>query len=124
MIAALDNYGDIYICLMQHNTNQDTFCLFISRLVEQLDLDRPSWRSDTVMQLDNAKWHKTQQVRDLLKKHRIPALLSAPYSYDCAGVEYFFSMFKRGELNIKQLGVTKSKYTFTPNLSQSILQIQ
>ena len=49
MIVALDNHGDIYLSLMQSNTNQDTFCNYISHLVEQLDKDRPNWRLDTVI---------------------------------------------------------------------------
>ena len=34
MIAALDNFGELYLSLMQHNTNQFTFCHYLSHLVE------------------------------------------------------------------------------------------
>ena len=36
-------------------------------------------------------------------------MISAPYSYDVAVCELFFSMFKRGELNHQQLATSKSK---------------
>ena len=33
MIAAVDNYGEVYLSLMQSNCNQDTFCLYLMNLV-------------------------------------------------------------------------------------------
>ena len=68
MIVAMDNCGDIYLSLMQANSNSDTFCLFLSHLIEELDRDRPNWKRDTVMQLDGARYHTTPQVKALLKK--------------------------------------------------------
>ena len=59
-------------------------------LVKQLDGDRPGWRTNTVMQLDEAKYHKTPMLKDLFKKLELPVMISAPYSYDGAVVELFF----------------------------------
>ena len=59
MIAALDSHGELYLCLMQPNTNTATFSEYMRHLVRQLDQDRPKWRADTVLQLDGATWHKT-----------------------------------------------------------------
>ena len=68
MIVAMDNCGDIYLSLMQANSNSDTFSLFMSHLIEELDRDRPNWKRDTVIQLDGARYHTTPQVKALLKK--------------------------------------------------------
>ena len=48
MIAALDNYGDVYISLIQNNTNQYTFAEYAQDLADCLDEDRPGWRKNTV----------------------------------------------------------------------------
>ena len=109
MIVALDNLGDLYLSVLQANTNRYTFCEYVSHLILQLDRDRPGWREDTVWQLDCAKWHLTEEVKQLFGKHQVPVVVSAPYSYDWAVVELFFAMWKRGELNMQRLAVTKSK---------------
>jgi len=109
MIVALDNFGDLYLCLSQANTNQYTFSEYIRHLVKCLDRDRPKWRSNTVIQVDGAKWHTTEMLERLYQKLKVPIMVSAPYSFDAAVAELFFSQFKRGELNLQSLGLTKSK---------------
>ena len=109
MIAALDTVGDLYLSLLQNNTNQYSFNEYMVQLVDQLDMDRPGWREDTVIQLDGARWHKTESTKELFKKLNIPVMISAPYSYSGAVCEHFFSMFKNGEINFHELGTTKSK---------------
>ena len=32
MITAVDNYGEVYLRMMQSNCNQDTFCLYLMNL--------------------------------------------------------------------------------------------
>ena len=97
---------------MQANTNQDTLSNFMCTLVEQLDKDRPGWKSNTIVQIDGAAWHKTAQVKSLLRKLDIQAIISAPYAFDSAVAELFFSMFKRGNINTQMLKTSKSKYKF------------
>ena len=60
MIVAVDNYGAVYVSFMQSNCNQDTFSLYLMNLVVQLDKDRPSWRRNTIIQIDGAPYHKTE----------------------------------------------------------------
>ena len=110
MIAGLDNHGDLYVSLLQSNVDQDTYSLFLRHLVEQLDEDRPQWRADTVILIDGAKYHTTPKVKATIRKLMIPTIVSAPYSYDGAPIETFFSLFKRGNINIQRLAVTKSKF--------------
>jgi len=57
LIAALDTEGNIYYSLTQANTDQHVMMVFLIHLVEQLDLARPSWRDDTVLLLDGARYH-------------------------------------------------------------------
>ena len=49
LIAALDTEGNIYYSLTQANTDQDVMMVFLLHLVELLDLERPSWREDTIL---------------------------------------------------------------------------
>ena len=123
MIAALDNFGDVYISLLQYNTNQYTFAEYVQDLADNLDEDRPGWRKNTVWQLDGAKYHKTPMLKELLQKLKIKAMISAPYSYDGAVAELFFSMFKRDHINIQELATSKSKFHSFLILAKSSLII-
>ena len=62
MMAAVDNFGDAYLSLLQANNNQYTYAEFVRELVKILDSDRPSWRQDTIWLLDGAKMHTTELV--------------------------------------------------------------
>jgi len=57
LIAALDTEGCIYYSLTQANTDQNVMMIYLQYLVEQLDLTRPSWREDTTLLLDGARYH-------------------------------------------------------------------
>ena len=43
MIAALDMDGRVYFSLSHAATDQDTFMLFMRRLVVRLDVETPGW---------------------------------------------------------------------------------
>ena len=75
------------------------------------------------MQIDGAKYHKTPQVKDLVRQLRIPIVISAPYSWDGAPAELFFAMWKRDQINIQKLATSKSKYQRMSKLPQNILAI-
>ena len=77
--------------------------------MRQLDHDRPKWRDDTIVQLDGAKYHKTNLIKELFKELQVPVMISAPYSYDAAVAELFFAAFKRDEINQMHLATSKSK---------------
>ena len=62
MIAAIDNFGDAYLSLIQANNNQYTYAEFIRELVQTLDTERPNWREDTILLVDGAKMHTTELV--------------------------------------------------------------
>ena len=49
MMAAIDNYGDVYWTLLQANSHAITFELVLTKLVKILDKERPNWRNDTIL---------------------------------------------------------------------------
>ena len=62
MIAAIDNFGEAYLSVLQTNNNQYTYSEFVSELVMILDSDRPDWRDNTIWLVDGAKMHTTDIV--------------------------------------------------------------
>ena len=57
MIMALDSHGEVYLSLLQANSNGSVMDIFFRQLVLQLDRERPRWREDTVILMDNTKYH-------------------------------------------------------------------
>jgi hypothetical protein len=107
MIAAVDTMGNVYYALLQANSNEDTIRLFLYRLVEHLDAQRPDWRIDTVLQLDGASYHRSNATLDLFKQLNIPTMISGPYQYDGAACELLFAALKKGDLNPRGLRLSK-----------------
>ena len=99
MIAALDTDGHIYYALTQANTDQNVMLIYLQYLVEQMDLERPDWRDDTVLLLDGARYHTGSAVREYLRKLEVQVIWSGPYSYSAAPIEMVFGALKFGELN-------------------------
>ena len=62
LIGAVDTEGDVYISLIQANTDAEVFKLYLSKLAMQLDRDRPGWREKTILMLDSAKYHTSGEV--------------------------------------------------------------
>ena len=73
--------------------------LFLYEFAKLLDVERPNWRKDTVLQLDGATYHLCKETQDLLAKLRMNVIFSGPQSYDTAPAELFFAMFKNRDLN-------------------------
>ena len=61
-MAAVDNFGDAYLSLVQANNNQYTYVEFVRELAKILDVERPAWRADTIWLVDGAKIHTTELV--------------------------------------------------------------
>ena len=99
MIAAVDNRGKIYTSLTQFNTDGDVMLMFISRLAMVLSQEDPEWRKNTIWLLDNAAYHKKEDVRKHLIDLGVKVMFSAPYSYKAAPCELFFAYFKQHDLN-------------------------
>ena len=96
LIAALDTAGRVYFSVNHSNTDSDVLLLFLRLLVLRLNDDTPDWMSDSVILLDNAKYHTSKETREALLKLGIPVIFSGPYSYSSAPIELMFSGLKNG----------------------------
>jgi len=73
--------------------------IYLQHLVNQLDQERSSWRDDTVLLLDGARYHTGSEVREYLRKLELTVIWSGPYSYSTAPIETVFAALKFGQLN-------------------------
>ena len=81
--------------------------LFFRYLIKQLDNENPNWRSNTVILLDGARYHTSEDMREYLRKLEITVIFSGPYSYSAAPIERLFSALKDGEINPEKLPTGK-----------------
>ena len=98
LIAALDSDGRIYFSLNHSNTDSDVILLFLKELVSLLNQETPDWMTNSVILMDNAKYHVSEDTREGLRKLQIPLIYSGPYSYSSAPIELLFSGLKTGKL--------------------------
>ena len=68
LIAALDTEGRIWFALHQANTDSDIMCLFLRKLMAQLDRESPGWEENTTVLLDNAPWHTNAVMKERLAR--------------------------------------------------------
>ncbi len=59
----------------------------------------PEWRTNTICQLDNAQFHKSDWIIDKLVDFQISVMYSGPYSYDGSAIEKIFDSIKMRDLN-------------------------
>ena len=107
LIAAIDTEGDVYLSLTQVHTDTHVMKLYLDALAKQLDADRPSWKQDTVLLLDGARYHKSDEIMNWLQTQGIQVIYTGPHSYDAAPVELFFAQLKTGWLNPDMLPTGK-----------------
>ena len=81
MIVALDTDGHVYLSLTQSNTNSKVMELFIRQLVRRLDSQRPGWRKNSVVMMDNATYHTNSAFQKILALLEVPVLYTGPHSY-------------------------------------------
>ena len=99
MIAALDTEGNAYVSLTQFNTDTDVMLMFLSRLAQVLSAESNYWRSNTVILLDGATYHKSEETRKHMINLGLEVMFTAPYSYESSPIELFFAYFKQGDIN-------------------------
>lgn len=68
LIIALDTEGRLWYALTQANTDGDVMTLFMRKLTERLDRERPGWQENTTILLDGAPWHTTPVVKKRLAR--------------------------------------------------------
>ena len=99
MIMAIDTLGNLYSSYTQVNTDSLVISMYLRELVKQLDKDRPKWRDNTVVLLDNAKWHTAGLVLDTMSELRVPVMFLPPHAYKVAPIEMLFAAIKAKDLN-------------------------
>ena len=62
MIVGIDTLGNVFCTVTQANSNAAVMRVFFSSLVKRLDRERANWRNDTVIVLDNAKYHSAEST--------------------------------------------------------------
>ena len=87
MIMGIDSNGSVYLSLLQSNSNSQVMDIFFRALVKQLDKERPDWRDDTVIMLDNARYHSSKPTKRLFEALSIPVLYTGPHSYAASPCE-------------------------------------
>ena len=73
--------------------------LFLTELAAKLDLERPLWRKESIILMDNAAYHGSKEVREVIKQLQLPVMYLPPYTPDFAPIELIFNQIKQGELN-------------------------
>ena len=99
MIAAMDTEGDVYVSLTQVNTESTMMKMYLTQLSYQLDMDRPDWRSNTILLLDGARYHINDEVIGHLSRLKMPVIFTGPRSYDACPCELLFAHLKAVDLN-------------------------
>ena len=107
MIAALDTNGQVFYSLIQANNNSEVMEVFFIHLVQVLDQQRPGWRKNHVIMMDNAPYHKSNDTLRLLENLRIPIIFTGPHSYDASPVELLFAAFKSEDINTRHVPTGK-----------------
>ena len=82
--------------------------MFLSRLAIVLSEEKKDWRDNTILLLDGAPYHKSEEVRSHLIKLGVKVVFSSPYSYSAAPCELFFAYFKQTNLNPKNAKTGKT----------------
>jgi hypothetical protein len=74
MIAALDSRGEIYISLLQANSDSETMQMFMKELIKRLDLEDKRWRSNTVLVWDGAGYHTSKETMEFVESQQVPIM--------------------------------------------------
>ncbi len=82
--------------------------LFFHSLVRTLDSERPNWRRDTVIVMDNAPYHTSNAALKLFEKLQLPILFTGPHSYAACPCELFFASFKAKDVNPRKAKTGKA----------------
>ena len=73
----------------------------------QLDKDRADWRQDTVILLDNARYHTSKATMKILRALEVPVLYTGPHSYSGVPIELWFASFKSADKNPRKVPTGK-----------------
>ena len=66
MFVGLDTDGEVFLSLLQSNSNNRVMEIFLRQLVLKLDKEDAEWRSNTVILVDNAPYHTSESTLNLM----------------------------------------------------------
>lgn len=66
-IMGIDTLGNIYASFTQVNTDSKIMAIYLRELTKKLDKERPDWRTNTVITMDNAPWHVSTETLSAMK---------------------------------------------------------
>ena len=90
-ITEITSLGIIpHTMFVRGSVNRSVFQVFIHELVKSLD--RNNYQYTIVM--DNVSFHRTKEVRDLIRDYNISLLFTAHWSCELNYTEYLFSIWK------------------------------
>ena len=81
--------------------------LFFRYLIKKLNNENLNWWNNTIILLDGARYHTSEDMREYLRKLEISVIFSGPYSYSAAPIERLFSALKDGDINPEKLPTGK-----------------
>ena len=67
MIVGVDTLGNVYLSLIQSNTNNQVMSVYLQKLVKKLDKERKLWRRNTIILHDGARYWANDEITKLLK---------------------------------------------------------
>ena len=117
MIAAISSTGDVYLSLVQANSNSKLMKVYFRNLAQLLDLKHPGWRKTHVWLMDNVKYHRSAETMKILEELQVPIIFTGPHSYDAArkcpdfhadhllplAAELLFAHFKAVDINPRKV---------------------
>ena len=112
LIVAIDNFGEVYACITQVNTDSKIMGLYLKELVKHLDNEDKDWRRDTIIMHDGAKYATSRNTENTLRNLHIPFMVLAPHSYNVSPIELLFGAIKNTELNKEHLPTAKRYVLF------------
>ena len=90
-ITAITSLGTIpYTMFVRGSVNRSVFETFLHELLKYIDTDNYQY---TIV-MDNVGFHKTKEVKDMLRGAKLSFLLTAPWSCELNPIEYIFSIWK------------------------------
>ena len=107
MIVGIDNYGKIYMSLLQANSNTATMRLFFAGLIRKLDEESAQWYRNTVIMIDNAPYHTSSASMKVFAELGVPVLFTGPHSYSACPAELVFAAFKARDINPRKVPTSK-----------------
>ena len=81
MLAAIDTLGQVYMALTMQITDSEVLCLFLKQLFERIELERPDFRQNTILLIDGAPYHRSEETHNFLCNIGVKTVMGGPYGY-------------------------------------------